>query len=121
GLPLWAKLVGSGGGATVQVAPVAAASGAYAFTFVSSGTWTVVLDDSSDPNDVVAELPAGWLGTEHPSGTLLASINTTDVANQDFGLWHGSRVDGVVFRDDGAGSGTANDGGRTAGEAGLGG
>jgi len=118
-LALWAKLVGSGGGAAVQVVPVAGVSGAYAFTFVSSGTWTVVLDDSSDPNDVTPRLPAGWLGTEHPSGTLLASINTTDVANQDFGLWHGSRVDGVVFRDDGAGSGIANDGARTAGESGI--
>src|SRR6185436_5735699 len=67
GLALWAKLVASGGGAAVQVAPVAGASGAYAFTFVASGAWTVVLDDSSDPNDVTAGLPSGWVGTEHPS------------------------------------------------------
>jgi uncharacterized repeat protein (TIGR01451 family) len=79
----------------------------------------VVLDSSSDPNDVVPGLPAGWLGTEHPTGTLVASTNTTDVANQDFGLWHGSRVDGVVFRDDGAGGGVANDGVHAAGEVGV--
>jgi uncharacterized repeat protein (TIGR01451 family) len=121
GLALWAKLVATGGTAAAQVTPVTAATGAYAFTFVSSGTWTVVLDSSSDPNDVVPGLPAGWLGTEHPGGTLLAGINTTDVANQDFGLWHGSRVDGLVFRDDGAGGGIANDGVRTPGEAGIGG
>jgi uncharacterized repeat protein (TIGR01451 family) len=119
GLALWAKLVGSGGGAAVQVAPVTAATGAYAFTFVASGTWTVLLDTTSDPNDVTAGYPAGWIGTEHPTGTLQATTNTTDVANQDFGLWHGSRVDGVVFRDDGAGSGVANDGVRTAGESGV--
>ena len=119
GLSLWAKLVASGNAAAAQVAPVTVASGAYAFTFVASGTWTVVLDNSSDPNDVTPGLPAGWIGTEHPGGTLLASINTTDVANQDFGLWHGSRVDGVVFRDDGAGGGVANDGAQTPGESGI--
>jgi uncharacterized repeat protein (TIGR01451 family) len=125
GLALWAKLVGGvpggagSGTAATQVAPVTAASGAYAFTFVPSGTWTVLLDDSSDPNHVTAHLPAGWLGTEHPSGTLLASINSTDVANQDFGLWHGSRVDGLVFRDDGAGGGVANDGASAPGETGI--
>ena len=119
GLSLWAKLVASGGTAAAQVAPVTAASGAYAFTFVASGTWNVVLDDSSDPNDVTAGLPAGWVGTEHPTGTLLASVNATDVANQDFGLWHGSRVDGTVFRDDGAGGGVANDGARAPGESGI--
>jgi uncharacterized repeat protein (TIGR01451 family) len=86
---------------------------------VSSGAWTVVLDDSGDPNDVTAGLPAGWLGTEHPTGTLVASVNATDVANQDFGLWHGSRVDGVVFRDDGGSGGTANDGAPSPGEAGI--
>src|SRR6185369_4700242 len=116
GLPLWAKLVGTGGTSAAQVAPVTAATGVYAFTFVGSGTWTVVLDDSSDPNDVTAGLPSGWVGTEHPSGTLVASVNATDVANQDFGLWHGSRVDGVVFRDDGGASGVANDGTQEAGE-----
>jgi uncharacterized repeat protein (TIGR01451 family) len=119
GLSLWAKLVGTGGTSAAQVAPVTAATGVYAFTFVGSGTWTVVLDDSSDPNDVTAGLPAGWLGTEHPGGTLLASINATDVPNQDFGLWHGSRVAGLVFRDDGAGGGIANDGVRTPGESGI--
>ena len=119
GLPLWAKLVGTGGTSAAQVAPVTAATGVYAFTFVGSGTWTVVLDNSSDPNDVTTGLPTGWIGTEHPGGTLLASVNSTDVPNQDFGLWHGSRVDGLVFRDDGAGGGVANDGVRTAGESGI--
>ena len=34
-------------------------------------------------------------------------------------LWHGSRVEGTVFRDDGAGGSAANDGARQAGESGL--
>jgi uncharacterized repeat protein (TIGR01451 family) len=120
GLALWAKLVASGGTSASLVAPVAAASGDYAFTFVSGGAWTVVLDDSNDPSDLAANLPTGWIGTQNPSGTLVTTVNATDVANQDFGLWHGSRVDGGVFRDDGSGGGAANDGARGTGEAALG-
>jgi uncharacterized repeat protein (TIGR01451 family) len=119
GLLLWAKLVASGGGSATQVAAVAPASGDYAFAFVSAGTWTVLLDDTDDPNDLVPGLPAGWIGTEHPGGSRLATVNATDVAGQNFGLWHGSRVDGLVFRDDGAAGAVANSGASEAGEAGL--
>lgn len=118
GLALWAKLVAAGGTSASQVAAVAAGSGDYAFAFVSAGTWAVVLDDSNDPSDLAPGLPAGWIGTQNAGGTLLATVNATNVAGQDFGLWHGSRVDGVVFRDDGAG-GVANDGVRGAGEAAI--
>ncbi len=119
GLTLWAKLVAASATSATQVVPVQVASGDYAFTFVSAGAWTVLLDDSNDPSDLAASLPAGWIRTEHPTGALLATVNATDLANQDFGLWHGSRVDGVVFRDDGAGGATANNGAREAGEAPL--
>jgi uncharacterized repeat protein (TIGR01451 family) len=119
GLALWAKLVAAGGTSATQVAAVAAATGEYAFTFVPAGTWTVVLDDTNDPGDVAPGLPAGWIGSEHPGGTLLATINATDVAGRDFGLWHGSRVEGAVFRDDGGGGGVANDGSWQPGEAAL--
>lgn len=119
GLPLWAKLVAAGGTSAAQVAAVAAGTGDYAFTFVSAGPWTVLLDDSNDPGDLVAGLPAGWLGTQNASGSLVASVNATDVTNQDFGLWHGSRVDGIVFRDDGTAGGLANDGLRALGESAL--
>ena len=118
GLTLWAKLVASGGSAASQVAAVSA-PGAYAFSFVSAGTWTVVLDDTDDPGDIVAHLPADWIGTRNASGTLLASVNATDLAGQDFGLWHGSRIEGALFRDDGAGGGLANDGARQVGEVPL--
>ncbi len=117
GLTLWVKLVAASATSATQVVPVQVASGDYAFTFVSAGTWTVLLDDSNDPSDLAASLPSGWIRTEHPTGSLLATVNATDLANQDFGLWHGSRVDGVVFQDNGAGGSTANNGAREAGEA----
>jgi len=120
GLALWVKLVAAGGSAATQVAAVSTVTGDYAFAFVSAGTWTVLLDDSSDPSDVAPGLPAGWIGTEHPGGALLATVNATDLVGQDFGLWHGSRVEGSVFRDDGAApGGIANDGARQGAETGL--
>lgn len=44
-------------------------------------------------------------------------VAATDAAGFDFGLYHGSRIDGRAFRDDGAGGGMANDGAREGGEA----
>jgi hypothetical protein len=77
----------------------------------------VVLDDTSDPSDITPHLPTDWIGTRNAGGSLLASVNATDVMSQDFGLWHGGRIDGSVFRDDGAAGGVANDGTRQSNEA----
>ncbi len=119
GATLWAKLVASGGTAAQQVASIHATSGAYAFTFVRAGSYQVVLGTDSDPGNLVPARPAGWIGTEAASGVASGvNVNGTDIANVNFGLYHGSRVDGVLFRDDGAG-GIANDGSPQAGEAAL--
>ncbi len=117
GAALWAKLVPAGGLGAQQVATVDPATGAYAFTFVNAATYDVVLDDNPDPDDLTAGRPAGWIGTETESGVLAGVIvAATDRSGLDFGLWHGSRVDGTVFRDDGAGGALANDGVRQGAE-----
>ncbi|HEV2105623.1 MAG TPA: SdrD B-like domain-containing protein, partial [Candidatus Eisenbacteria bacterium] len=119
GATLYAKLVAGGGSSASQVAGVDPATGAYALTAVTAGAWTVVLDDNAAPADVTPAVPAGWLATENPAGAIAVGVNATDVANLDFGLFAGSMVSGAVFRDDGAGGGTANDGAPEGGEAGL--
>jgi uncharacterized repeat protein (TIGR01451 family) len=119
GLALWAKLVPVSAVAASQVVAVDPATGSYAFTFVSAGAWSVLLDDSNSPADLSPGVPAGWLRTENASGSLLTSVNATDVVAGNFGLSNGSRTDGVVFRDDGAGGAIANDGAREGGEAAL--
>jgi uncharacterized repeat protein (TIGR01451 family) len=86
---------------------------------VVAGTYTLVLDDNATTSDVTATYPAGWIGTQASPGVRTVNVAASDVVNEDFGLWHGSRVDGVVFRDDGAGGGAANDGGQQGAEAGL--
>jgi uncharacterized repeat protein (TIGR01451 family) len=121
GETLYAKLVDAGtpGGPADQVVVVDPASGAYAFASVGAGDWRIVLDTGSDPSDVTATLPAGWLGTQEPDGLRELTVGTNPLANQDFGLFHGSRLGGVVFADDGAGGGTAGNAVRDGAEAGL--
>ncbi len=120
GLALWAKLVTASGSAASQVVAVSPASGAFLFTYVTGGAWRVVLDDASSPADVTPGLPAGWIGTENADGTLAVSVNSTDVTGLGFGLFAGSRAEGLVFRDDGAGGALANDGVSAGSESPLG-
>jgi len=119
GTALFVKLVASGGSAATQVATADPATGAWTLASVGAGTWSLVLDTNANPADVTAGLPAGWLGTEAPTGVRAATVASVDLTNQNFGLWHGARADGVVFRDDGAGGSVANDGVAQAGETGV--
>lgn len=121
GASLFAKLVSAATPLSAQqVVSVNPGSGAYGFGFVSAGSYTIVLDDNGTASDVTPALPAGWIGTEAGAGTRAGvSVVGASLADENFGLWHGSRVDGAVFRDDGAGGGLANDGARQGGEAGV--
>lgn len=117
---LYAKLFASGNTVAAQVVAVAPATGAYALTFVGNGSWDVHLDTDPDPAAFTPVYPAGWIGVENAGGVRAGvTVAATDVGNVNFGLWHGSRVSGVVFRDDGAGGGGANDGVPQGGEAGV--
>lgn len=120
GAALYAKLFATGNTVATQVVPVAPATGAYAFTFVGAGSWDVHLDTDANAATFAVTYPAGWIGTQNASGVRAGvAVNSTDVGGVDFGLWHGSRVDGRVFRDDGAGGGAANDGAPQGAEAGV--
>ena len=121
GVASYAKLIPlASPGAAQDVATVNTVTGAYNFIAVNAAQYRIVLDDNSGTSDVTPNDPAGFVGTEAASGFRLATVGGTDLAGQDFGLWAGSRVDGTVFRDDGAAGGTANDGVRQSGEAGVG-
>lgn len=122
GATLYAKLVLESAPATAQqVVAVNPATGAYQFTSVNAGIYSVLIDDNASAADVTPAAPAGWTATQGAPG--LASgiaVAAVDVTNVNFGYFHGSRVDGTVFRDDGAGAGgTPNDGVRQAGESGV--
>ncbi|MEO5988652.1 MAG: hypothetical protein ABIU54_11720, partial [Candidatus Eisenbacteria bacterium] len=114
---LYAKLVLAGTALVRQATSVDPLTGAYAFTAVSAGAYDVILDQDASAADLSPTYPAGWIGTEVLSGVRVGvPINATNVSGLDFGLYHGSRVDGRAFRDDGAGGSVANDGAAQAGE-----
>lgn len=62
--------------------------------------------------------PPGWLFVNPPSGSLNVSVSQ-DLSGLDFGLFHGARLVGTVFYDDGEGGGAANDAWQTGGERGV--
>ncbi|MEW6161256.1 MAG: DUF11 domain-containing protein, partial [Verrucomicrobiota bacterium] len=122
GLNLFAKLLSAGapGGPAVQVAAVQSATGAFSFSNLTNGFYTIVLDDNSTLSDVQPSLPSGWAGTEMP-GQIRQNIlvNSVDLPNQNFGLIQANALRGVVFKDTGVSGGMANDGIRNGGEIGL--
>jgi uncharacterized repeat protein (TIGR01451 family) len=120
GSALFIKLVPtSSPGSAQSVASVDPGTGAWIMPIVAAGNYTLVLDDNNVVTDVTPTHPAGWIGTEVPTGLRPLTVAAVDVSNLDFGLWHGGRAEGFVFDDDGTGGGTANDGARQGGEAAL--
>ena len=121
GLVLHAKLIPAAtpAGPASQVVAVDPATGAFSFAIVAAGSYTIVIDTSGDAADVTPTPTAGWLGTEEPDATRSLTVVSTDVTDQDFGLFHGSRVEGAVFEDDGAGGGIAGNGVRDGAEGGV--
>lgn len=113
GATLYAKLVPSAQptGPATAVATVDPTTGAYSFTGITAqASYLVVINGSSAAAQVTPAAPGGWVATETPSLSLATTLATTDLAGQRFGLYHGSKLAGTVFKDNGIGSGTANNG-----------
>jgi uncharacterized repeat protein (TIGR01451 family) len=120
GTALHVKLVPASAVAASAVAAADPVTGAYTFGVVVAGTYSLVLDTNNNLADITPGVPAGWIGTEAAGGVRAGLVvGAAGISGQNFGLWHGSRVDGNVFRDDGSGGGTANDGLRQGGESGV--
>ena len=94
-------------------------SGFYEFSGVFPGNYTLVLDDNATLSDITPTLPATYSRTEAPSGTRSVTMGTTNVTNENFGLYVGSSISGRVFKDTGTSGGIANDGAINGGETGL--
>lgn len=120
-LTLYAKLVPASppSGPATQAVPVNPATGEFAFTGVAVGTNVIVLDDNATLTDVTPTIPAGWVGTESPSLKRTVVLAHADLLNQNFGLVNATTLKGTVFKDTGAGGGTANDGVKNGTETGL--
>ena len=118
-LTLYAKLIPAAGGDALQTVIVDGVAGAYQFSAVPVGDYRIVIDNSADPADTTPAAPIGWIGTEAPGLARSVAVSNTQIGEQNFGLFFGSRIAGTVFRDDGAGGGTPNNAVKEGAEAGL--
>ncbi len=118
---LYVKMIPAAGGNAVAAAAVDPTTGAYTFTGVvtPTGPYVLRLDNNATLTDTTAYRPTGWLGTLAPTQERSIVVGPNNVVDQDFGLYRGSTLAGTVFLDNGAGGGTAGDGVRQAGEAGI--
>ncbi len=121
GVALFAKLVPAAtpSGPASQVVAVDSATGAYSFAGVTPGTYSIVIDTTNTASDVTPTFVAGWLGTEESDFVRSVTVAASAVTGQNYGLYHGSRVRGVVFDDAGAGGGIAGNGVRDGAEPGI--
>ncbi|RDI96422.1 DUF11 domain-containing protein [Meiothermus sp. QL-1] len=106
------------GSGVVQSVAVNAGTGAYSFSGVAPGSYTLVL--STNPTATTPQAPSGWLFI-NPAGTRPVTVNSANLEGLDFGLFQGYRISGRLFLDDGRGGGTPNDARQNGGETGLGG
>ncbi|WP_347708883.1 DUF11 domain-containing protein [Meiothermus sp. CFH 77666] len=104
------------GSSVVQSVAVSAGSGAYTFSAVAPGSYTLVV--STTPSSTTPTAPTGWLFI-NPAGSRPINMGSSSISDQDFGLFNGSRIRGTVFYDDGLSSGTANDARQNGGEPGI--
>lgn len=107
------------GGTVSQTINVPAGAGTFSFPNVLAGTYSIVVTNSATATTAVA--PSGFAFVAPTDGQLQVTVSNADFNNQNFGLFKGSMVKGTVFKDTGAGGGTANDGIMNGGETGLGG
>ncbi|MEL6823205.1 MAG: right-handed parallel beta-helix repeat-containing protein, partial [Calditrichota bacterium] len=122
GLTLFAKIINSAtsSGPAEEAVSVDPLTGEYSFSGVTNDTWIIVIDDNATLADVTPTITTDWIGTEAPSYIRSGIVVTdTDLFNQNFGLFNGSTIEGVVFKDNGITGGTANDGIQNGGETGI--
>ena len=123
GLTLYAKLVAASApaGPALQAVAVDPATGAYLFTGVAAGEYSIVIDDNAALADITPTLPSTWTSTE--TGDLVRRnvlVAAVDLRYLNFGLFNGNLATGRVFRDNGSGGGTPNNALQDGTETGIG-
>ncbi len=116
GVSVFLNLVKSG--VVVQSITVPAGAGTFDFSGVGVGSYSIIVTNSATATTAAAA--AGYAFVNPAAGTLQVGVSTGPVPNQNFGLFHGSLVSGTVFKDNGAGGGTANNGILDGAEPGIG-
>ncbi|MEO8012973.1 MAG: hypothetical protein ABI642_02395 [Polaromonas sp.] len=114
--PLLAGVCQSAASAAAVVDP---STGAYSLLNVAPGNYCLVLDTNNVPSDITPGTPVGWIGTQNVAGVIQINVSGIPPPPQNFGLYNGSKLSGMVFADTGVGAGTANNGMKDGSEPGL--
>ncbi|GGJ35230.1 GEVED domain-containing protein [Deinococcus roseus] len=109
GSTVYVHLIQSGN--VVATTTVGAGTGAFTFSNVNAGTYTLAVSSVSgtvgNPAPGITA-PAGWLYINPADGSRQLDVASA-VTGQNFGLYHGSRVTGRVFYDDAFGAASVAD------------
>ncbi|WP_341865798.1 hypothetical protein, partial [Thermus tenuipuniceus] len=105
------------GGTVVQSVVVNPGTGAFSFTGVPPGSYTLVVATSPS---TTPQAPVGWLFINPGDGKREVLVDGS-LQGLDFGLFHGGVIQGQVFLDDGLVGGNPNNALRDGGELGVGG
>lgn len=107
----------------LSVTPVVQSSGTYTFTNVPGSNTYVIILSNTGSNAYNPSFPSSNWVYMTPANFILSNVVVagSNLVNQDFGLYNGSRIAGKVMQDDGAGVGfgNANNGIQNASEPGI--
>jgi uncharacterized repeat protein (TIGR01451 family) len=106
----------------LSVTSVVQSSGTYTFTFVPPNTtYTIILSSTGTATYDPSFPNTQWVATSPATYTLgSVAVGGANLANQNFGVFNGTRIDGIALKDDGAAVGAnANNGVQNAGETGI--
>jgi uncharacterized repeat protein (TIGR01451 family) len=106
----------------LSVTAVVQSAGTYTFNLVpTNDTYTIILSSTSTTAYDPSFPNTQWVATSPANYTLLGvTVGSSNLANQNFGVFNGTRIDGIVLEDDGAATGAnANNGVQNAGETGI--
>lgn len=107
---VYAKLIS--GGTVSQVSNVNATTGAYSFSLIANGSYSVIVDNNNSVLDATPTAPTGFIFVEPATGTLAVTVNNNDNTGQNLGIVQIYLVRGRVYMD------TNNSGAYEGGETG---
>ena len=87
----------------------------------TNDTYTIILSSTNSTAFDPSFPSTQWIYTSPPNYTLAnVAVGSSNLANQNFGIFNGTRIDGLALKDDGASVGAnANNGVQNAGETGI--
>jgi uncharacterized repeat protein (TIGR01451 family) len=118
GTPVVVNLVRASDNTVFASANVAIGAGDYEFTNVPPGDFRIIVTNA--PGQTTAVAPPSWLFRNPPTGSQTITVAGADLVDRNFALFRGRTLAGRVFRDNGAGGATANNGTQTGAEPGIG-